>query len=233
MREGFRRDQTAAAKADAQRAAAMLKQSEIVAKEKEIRAPADGIIIHRLAEPGQLIAAGQPAVTMAFADRLFVRTFIPEGALGKVKMGTAARLSVDAFPNRTFAARITEISPESEFTPKAVETSLRRSEEAMITATGLTRAFGRNVALDSVDLHIGRGELFGLIGPDGAGKSTFFRILARLLSPTSGSIAIEAGTTFGLVPQRFAMYEDLSVDENLQLRAIIALAVARFKKTAA
>lgn len=126
VRDGFRRDQTAAAKADAQRAEAMLKQSEIVAKEKEIRAPADGIIIHRLAEPGQLIAAGQSAITMAFADRLFVRTFIPESALGKVKMGTAARVSVDAFPNRTFAARITEISPESEFTPKAVETRAER-----------------------------------------------------------------------------------------------------------
>ena len=89
----------------------------------------------------------------------------------------------------------------------------------MITATKLTRAFGKKVALDSVDLHIDRGELFGLIGPDGAGKSTFFRILARLLAPTSGSIEVESGTTFGLVPQRFAMYEDLSVDENLKLRA--------------
>ncbi|HEV7240704.1 MAG TPA: efflux RND transporter periplasmic adaptor subunit [Thermoanaerobaculia bacterium] len=126
VRDGFRRDQTAVARADAERAAAMLKQSVIVAKESEIRAPADGVIVHRLAEPGQLIAAGQPAVTMAFADRLFVRTFIPEASLGKVKMGMPARVSVDAFPNRTFAARITEISPESEFTPKAVETRAER-----------------------------------------------------------------------------------------------------------
>lgn len=125
-RDGFRRDQTAVAKADAQRAAAMLKQSLIVAKESEIRAPADGVILHRLAEPGQLIAAGQPAITMAFANRLFVRTFIPEGKLGKVKMGMQAQVSVDAFPDRTFTARITEISPESEFTPKAVETREER-----------------------------------------------------------------------------------------------------------
>jgi HlyD family secretion protein len=125
-RDGFRRDQTAVARAEAQRAAATLKQSVLVARESEIRAPADGIIVHRLAEPGQLIAAGQPAVTMAFADRLFVRTFIPEGSLGRVKMGMAARVSVDAFPDRTFPARITEISPESEFTPKAVETRAER-----------------------------------------------------------------------------------------------------------
>ncbi len=125
-RDGFRRDQTTIARADADRAAALLKQSLVLAKESEIRAPADGVIVHRLAEPGQLIAAGQPTVTMAFADRLFVRTFIPESSLGKVKMGMAAQVHVDAFPNRTFAARITEISPESEFTPKAVETKAER-----------------------------------------------------------------------------------------------------------
>ena len=125
-RDGFRSDQTAAAKADAQRAAAMLKQSVILAKESEIRAPADGIILHRLAEPGQLIAPGRPAITMAFANRLYVRTFIPESQLGKVKMGMPVSVTVDAHPNKTFPARITEISPESEFTPKAVETREER-----------------------------------------------------------------------------------------------------------
>jgi ABC-2 type transport system ATP-binding protein len=89
----------------------------------------------------------------------------------------------------------------------------------MITATKLTRAFGAKTALDAIDLHVERGELFGLIGPDGAGKTTFFRIVAGVLAPTSGSIAVEKGMTFGFVPQRFSMYEDLSVDENLHLRA--------------
>ncbi len=89
----------------------------------------------------------------------------------------------------------------------------------MITAKALTRTFGSKTALDSVDLQIGAGELFGLIGPDGAGKSTFFRILAGVLEATSGSIEIAAGRTFGFVPQRFSLYEDLSVDENIALRA--------------
>jgi multidrug resistance efflux pump len=124
--EGFRRNQTAAAKAEAERAETMLQQAMSVAAEREIRAPADGVIIHRLAEPGQLIPAGQPAITMAFADRLFVRTFIPEASLGKVKMGAAASVVVDAHRNRTFAAHITEISPDAEFTPKTVETKEER-----------------------------------------------------------------------------------------------------------
>ncbi len=125
-REGSRPKQTAAARADADRAAAVLQQSVVLAREGEIRAPADGVIVHRLAEPGQVVGGGQPAITMAFADRLFVRTFIPETRLGKVKMGAAAKVTVDAFPGREFAAHITEISPEAEFTPKAVETSSER-----------------------------------------------------------------------------------------------------------
>jgi ABC-2 type transport system ATP-binding protein len=89
----------------------------------------------------------------------------------------------------------------------------------MITATNLTRKFGHTTALDAIDLRIERGELFGLIGPDGAGKTTFFRIVAGVLVPTAGSVQVDKAATFGFVPQRFSMYEDLSVDENLRLRA--------------
>jgi HlyD family secretion protein len=125
-REGARSGQTAAAGAESDRAEAALAQSRSLARENEIVAPADGVILHRLAEPGQLIGPGQAAVTMAFADRLYVRTFIPETKLGLVRMGMAARVTVDAFPGREFAARITEISPRAEFTPKAVETQEER-----------------------------------------------------------------------------------------------------------
>jgi ABC-2 type transport system ATP-binding protein len=89
----------------------------------------------------------------------------------------------------------------------------------MITARGLTRRFGTKTALAGVDLQVEKGELFGLIGPDGAGKTTFFRILAGVLAPTSGEVAVDATATFGFVPQRFSLYEDLSVEENLELRA--------------
>ena len=89
----------------------------------------------------------------------------------------------------------------------------------MIEARALVRKFGAKAALKGVDLSIARGEMFGLIGPDGAGKSTLFRLVAGLLTPTSGTVSREPGVTFGFVPQRFAMYEDLTVDENLELRA--------------
>jgi ABC-2 type transport system ATP-binding protein len=89
----------------------------------------------------------------------------------------------------------------------------------MITARQLTRRFGAKTALAGIDLRVEKGELFGLIGPDGAGKTTFFRILAGVLAPTSGEIAVDGAAAFGFVPQRFSLYEDLSVDENLELRA--------------
>jgi ABC-2 type transport system ATP-binding protein len=89
----------------------------------------------------------------------------------------------------------------------------------VIAARALVRTFGATTALKGVDVAIARGEMFALIGPDGAGKSTFFRIVAGLLAPTSGTLERDPGTTFGFVPQRFALYEDLSIDENLALRA--------------
>jgi HlyD family secretion protein len=75
-----------------------------------------------MAEPGLLLGGGQPALTMAFAGRLYVRTFVPETKLGLVRQGSVARVVVDTFPGKSFPARVTEISPDAEFTPKPVET---------------------------------------------------------------------------------------------------------------
>ncbi|HEX5855301.1 MAG TPA: efflux RND transporter periplasmic adaptor subunit, partial [Thermoanaerobaculia bacterium] len=126
LREGFRKGQTEQARVDVERARAVLRQSESVAREAEVRAPADGIILHRMAEPGLLLGPGQPALTMAFANRLYVRTFVPETQLGRVKPGSPAEVTVDAFPGNVFPAKVTEISPDAEFTPKPVDTPRER-----------------------------------------------------------------------------------------------------------
>ncbi|HTR03643.1 MAG TPA: HlyD family efflux transporter periplasmic adaptor subunit [Thermoanaerobaculia bacterium] len=124
--EGFRKFQTEQARFDRDRAKSVLAQSETLARESELRAPADAVVLHRIAEPGLLLSAGQPALTLAFADRLYVRTFIPEPKLGKVRTGMAATVAVDAFPGRLFPAHVAEISPDPEFTPKPVETRAER-----------------------------------------------------------------------------------------------------------
>ena len=89
----------------------------------------------------------------------------------------------------------------------------------MIVARSLTRTFDRTVALRDLSLTIDTGEMFALIGPDGAGKTTFFRIVTGLLQPSSGEIRREGHKDFGFVPQKFSLYADLTIDENLALRA--------------
>jgi HlyD family secretion protein len=82
--------------------------------------------MHRMVEPGQLLAAGQTGMTLALTSRLYVRTFVPETKLGLVHHGLPARVTVDAFPGESFEAVVSEIAPDAEYTPKAVETKAER-----------------------------------------------------------------------------------------------------------
>ncbi len=98
-----------------------------------------------------------------------------------------------------------------------------------IEVRGLRKQFGSLTAVNGVDLDIHEGEIFGLIGPDGAGKTTLMRILCTLLKPTSGRATLlgydvvgqaEAIRHFlGYMPQRFSLYMDLTVEQNLQFFA--------------
>ena len=96
---------------------------------------------------------------------------------------------------------------------------------------GLTKSYGTLVALDHVSLSVPEGSLFGLIGPDGAGKTTLYQILTTLLSPDAGN-AIVAGldvakdyrrlrAEIGYMPERFSLYPDLTVMENLRFFAAL------------
>ena len=100
---------------------------------------------------------------------------------------------------------------------------------AAIATERLTKRYGGVIALDNVSLEIERGEMFGLIGPDGAGKSTLYRILATLLRPDSGSASLlgldtvrnyrELRRRIGYMPERFSLYQDMTVMENLRFFA--------------
>jgi ABC-2 type transport system ATP-binding protein len=105
--------------------------------------------------------------------------------------------------------------------------------DAVLAAEGLRKSFlaGRRTvtALDGIDLRVQPGVVTGLIGPDGAGKTTFMRLAAGLLAPDAGQItvlgldsthdALEVQAALGYMPQRFGLYEDLTVQENLDLYA--------------
>jgi len=97
--------------------------------------------------------------------------------------------------------------------------------QPLATTTDLVKCFDANRALDGVSMAIEPGRITGLVGPDGAGKTTLIRILAGLMAPTSGTVAVLDGKPgerlddLGYMPQRFGLYEDLSVIENLRLYA--------------
>jgi ABC-type multidrug transport system ATPase subunit len=100
-----------------------------------------------------------------------------------------------------------------------------------VVVEGLTKRFDATVAVREVSLSVRTGELFGFIGPDGAGKTTLFRVLATLLLPDSGSahvlgldVAKELWTLrprLGYMPGKFSLYPDLSVEENLRFFASV------------
>lgn len=103
--------------------------------------------------------------------------------------------------------------------------------DAAVRVSNVTRKFGDVSALDNVSFDVAPGELFGLVGPDGAGKTTLFRVLTTLLVPDSGSATVlgrdvvrdlwDIRSRVGYMPGRFALYADLSVEENLSFFASV------------
>lgn len=95
-----------------------------------------------------------------------------------------------------------------------------------IDIQGITKRYGQTTALEGVSFSVKRGELFGLIGPDGAGKSSLYRILTTLLLPDAGAATVlgldvvkdykKLRTRIGYMPEKFSLYQDLTVKENME-----------------
>lgn len=101
----------------------------------------------------------------------------------------------------------------------------------MVKVENISKAFKKVQALNDVSFHAKKGELFGIIGPDGAGKTTLFRIMTTLTIPDNGTVLINNRSIFtdymeirkniGYMPGRFALYQDLTVEENLNFFASV------------
>ena len=100
-----------------------------------------------------------------------------------------------------------------------------------IVVNNVSKSYGRVKALDDVSFTVGKGEVFGLIGPDGAGKTSMFRILCSLLLPDEGTAAVDGFDVVrqmcdvrcrvGYMPGKFSLYQDLTVEENLEFFATL------------
>src|ERR1043165_4574748 len=103
--------------------------------------------------------------------------------------------------------------------------------ELVIDVSGVTKLFGDKTVVNAIDLQVRRGEIFGFLGPNGSGKTTFIRMLCGLLTPDAGSgpcLGFDVRTPpaeikrhVGYMTQRFSYYEDLSIRENLDFIARI------------
>jgi HlyD family secretion protein len=116
------RDQHAAAKAQRASAAAALVEAESVLADLTIKAPIAGTVLARMVDSGEVVGAGTPLLVLVDLDRLYLKVYVPEVEIGKLRLGLPARVYTDAFPDQPFAASVRHIASQAEFTPKEVQT---------------------------------------------------------------------------------------------------------------
>ncbi len=115
--------------------------------------------------------------------------------------------------------------------PRKIKAERRGVAEAMVDVQGLTKVFGRTLALDAVDLRVDRGEVVALLGPNGAGKTTLLKLLATAIRPTAGGGRVlgedlvkgrdSIRRRIGMISHNHHLYEELTAEENLQFAAVM------------
>ena len=117
-----------------QRLAFLVRQSQ----ETVVKSPADGVVEALDLRPGDLVAANQPVARILEPGQLWVRVWVPEPSLGKVRLGQKAAITVDTYPKREFPGRVVEIRQQGEYTPRNIQTLKQRMD----------LVFGVKVAID-------------------------------------------------------------------------------------
>ena len=103
-------------------AEAALAEAQSVLDDLVVRAPASGMITTRIVDNGEMVAAGSPLFDIVDLDRLYLKVYVPEKEIGKVRLGLPAQIYTDAFPDKPFASTLRYIASQAEFTPKEVQT---------------------------------------------------------------------------------------------------------------
>ena len=126
VNEGVRKEQIAVNRASVHAAGQALELSRIRLDYTTLSAPSSGVVLVRHAEIGEVMAPGTPVVTIADLDRLWLRGYISETDIGKIKLGQPAEIRNDTFPGKAYKGKVSFISSKAEFTPKSVETHKER-----------------------------------------------------------------------------------------------------------
>jgi HlyD family secretion protein len=126
LEEGPRRETIAAARARVRQASEAVAALRTRLVDATLLSPMSGVVIAEHIEPGEHVAAGTPVVTIGDLDRVWMRAYVDETDLGRVKLGQRVTVSTDTFPGKAYPGVITYISDQAEFTPKSVQTEKER-----------------------------------------------------------------------------------------------------------
>ena len=124
--EGSRKEEIAIAQANLKEASANLGMSRVNLDYTVLRAPTAGVITVREAELGEVVVPGTPVVTLADLDHIWLRAYIAETDLGRIRWGQDALVTTDTYPGKQYHGRISFIASDAEFTPKSVQTYKER-----------------------------------------------------------------------------------------------------------
>jgi HlyD family secretion protein len=126
VRKGPRTEQIDAARARLRSAEALLAAARVKRSHAAVSSPLDGVVMAKHAEPGEELAPGAPVVTVGDLKHVWLRAYIPETELGRVKPGARAVVTTDTYPGRRYEGRVSFIASEAEFTPRMVQTEKER-----------------------------------------------------------------------------------------------------------
>ena len=126
LENGARSEQIAAAQANAERAEAAYKKAKTLVGYKEFYSPADGVVLTKNYEVGDVVNAGAPIATIGDMEDCWVKLYIPSSQLGRVKLGSECSVRIDAFPNREFEASVSEVNQQAEYNPRMSLTQKER-----------------------------------------------------------------------------------------------------------
>jgi len=132
----------ASAVADEQKANAQWEEAKADRSDLRITAPFDGTVVTRTAEPGEMLGAGTPVITLLDLTKVYLRGYIPEGEIGRVKVGQPARLYLDSNPNQPLDAYVLRIDPQATFTPENTYFQKDRVKQVVGVKLGLKNGFG-------------------------------------------------------------------------------------------
>ncbi len=126
LERGYRAEDVAAARADLLQAEGELRQAEARHRERQVLSPTAAIVEVLDVRPGDLISPNSPIATLLEQDQLYIRIYVPETRIGRVRAGQRAELRVDSFPGRVFEAEVEQINQKAEFLPRNVQTREER-----------------------------------------------------------------------------------------------------------